>query len=252
MKQRMVGTVMTGDVVRAAPGTPLKDIAGLLAEHRISGLPVVDDDERVLGVVSEADLMARQAWRGERRGHRRLFRARGRAARGRGGRDPGAAGQAAGGPPAWTAAELMSAPAITVRATDPLAKAARTMADHRVKRLPVLDEEDRLVGIVSRRDVVGVFLRPDAEIRAEIEDRVLVRSLWLPAGAVEVTVTDGVVTLDGAVERLSEIAIAVRLTAQTDGVVDVVERLAYSRDDTPLSPGEAWPGGTADGWRHRS
>ncbi|WP_059006464.1 CBS domain-containing protein [Streptomyces specialis] len=217
MKQRMVGTVMTGDVVSVTPEVPFKRVAELLAEHRVSGMPVVDDDEKVLGIVSEQDLMARQA-----QGGRRPHWSPTRAAR----RETALAG-------AMTAGELMTAPAVTVRAVDSVARAARVMADRHVKRLPVLDEEGRLGGIVSRRDVLGVFLRPDAEIRETVIDEVLIRSLWLPRDAVRVTVEDGVVTLDGVVERESEIPIALGLTGRMEGVVGVVDRLTAARDGGP-------------------
>ncbi|WP_326600326.1 CBS domain-containing protein [Streptomyces sp. NBC_01803] len=230
MKQRMVGTVMTGDVVSVTPEVPFKRVAEQLAEHRVSGMPVVDDDEKVLGVVSEQDLMARQAKSGRRHHWPPTRVAR---------RETALAG-------AMTAGELMTAPAITVRAVDSVARAARVMADRQVKRLPVLDEEDRLVGIVSRRDVLGVFLRPDAEIRQTVTDEVLIRSLWLPRDAVRVTVEDGVVTLDGVVERESEIPIALSLTGRMEGVVGVVDRLTAARDDSRLGTGIPEPHGVAD------
>ncbi|RKN04227.1 CBS domain-containing protein [Streptomyces radicis] len=222
MKQRMVGSVMTNDVVRATPTTPFKRIAALLAEHRVSGLPIVDDDEKVVGVVSEADLLAPRAAGGRWRPGRR------RAGRG--------AADAIG---ARTAGELMSAPAITVHARDPLVLAARAMAHHQVRRLPVLDDEDRLVGIVSRRDLLSVFLRTDAELRAEVLDHVLARALLLPPGAVEVAVADGVVTLKGRVERSGDVPIALRMTAQTDGVIAVVNRLTHRVDDSRADRGRS-------------
>ncbi|MBQ0983484.1 CBS domain-containing protein [Streptomyces sp. F63] len=237
MKQRKVGSVMTGDVVRVVRSTPFKDVAALLAEHRISGVPVVDDDEKVLGVISETDLMARQAEKtdsGERRhrfrltpsAHRTAVKAR-----------------------ALTAGELMSSPAVTVRAESSIAEAARTLAKFRVERLPVIDEEDRLVGIVTRRDLLQVFLRPDEEIRAEVIDEVLVRTLWLVPQAIKVTVTDGVVTLEGELERSSEVPVAVRMTGQIDGVVSVVDRLTSRYDDSRLRPAEASTAqGTVDDW----
>ncbi|MGW3565933.1 CBS domain-containing protein [Streptomyces sp. NPDC000941] len=198
MKHRKIGNVMTDEVVRVGSGASPHEVTELLARYRIGGLPVVDEDEKVVGVVSGADLRAGSAAR--------------------------------------TAGQLMSRPAITVRPQDSVVDAARTMARHGVERLPVIDEEDRLIGIVTRRDLLGVFLRPDHEIRAEVIDEVLVRSLWLLPHAVDVTVTDGVVRLEGQLERHSEVPIAVRMTGQVDGVVAVVDRLTYRVDDAaPLS-----------------
>ncbi|WP_416975012.1 CBS domain-containing protein [Streptomyces sp. 4F14] len=222
MKHDKVGSVMTADVVHAGRDTPFKEVARLLARHRISGLPVVDGDDKVLGVVSETDLMVRQAgWEPPRLA--RLTRAaRRRAAKAT----------------ARTAGQLMSEPPVTVHAEDTIAEAARTMAERRVERLPVLDVEDRLVGIVTRSDLLRVFLRPDAEIRAEVVAEVMVRGLLLPPYGADVFVTDGVVTLRGQLELRSDTEIAVAMTRRVDGVVDVVDRLTHRLDDTHTR--EAW------------
>lgn len=168
MKHNKVGSVMTTEVVRAEYGTPFKEVARLLGEHRISGLPVVDEDEKVIGVISETDLMIRQAETPdpyEPKKHHRLAvlsrDARTRAVKTR----------------ARTAGQLMTEPPVTVHADNSIVEAARTMAQHHVERLPVLDEENRLVGIVTRRDLLSVFLRPDEEMRREIVEEVLVRAL---------------------------------------------------------------------------
>lgn len=239
MKHQKIGNLMTGDVVTATARTSFKDVAAALAEHGISGLPVVDEDERVLGVVSETDLVlhhAEQPAGGKPRRRLRLTRAgRASAAKGR----------------ARTAGQLMTAPAVTVRATDSIARAARTMAEHGVERLPVVDEEDRLVGIVTRRDLLRVFLRPDAEIRAEIIDEVLVRGLWLSPHAVGVQVEGGVVALDGRLERSSDAQIAAQMAAQVDGVVAVVNHLTFRFDDSRLRPAETAVHGVSGDWRRR-
>ncbi|MFC7909146.1 CBS domain-containing protein [Streptomyces nigra] len=236
MKHDKVGSVMTTDVVRAEYGTPFKEVARLLARHHISGLPVVDDDEMVLGVLSETDLLARHAAEpgtGKRFGLDRLTRAgRRRAAKAE----------------ARTAGQLMTEPPITVHADDTIVEAARTMAQHRVERLPVLDEENRLVGIVTRRDLLQVFLRPDEDIRAEVVDEVLARALWLPPCAVTVTVVEGVVTVAGHLERRSETEIAVSMARQIDGVVAVVNQLSYRLDDAHTRPEEPALHGFAHDW----
>jgi len=239
MKHNKVGSVMTTDVVRAEYGTPFKKVARLLADHRISGLPVVDDDEKVVGVISETDLMIRQAETPDPYETKRRFRL---AELTRGARRQAAKAKAR------TAGQLMSEPPVVVHAADTIVEAARTMAQRRVERLPVLDEEERLVGIVTRRDLLQVFLRSDAEIRDEVIEEVLVRTLWLAPRTVEVSVVEGVVTLDGHMERRSETEIAVSMTRQIDGVVAVVDKLTYHLDDSRLQPDKQALHGIADDW----
>ncbi|WKX68998.1 CBS domain-containing protein [Streptomyces sp. XD-27] len=238
MKHCKIGSLMVTDVVSVVPETPFKDVAKLLAVHDISGLPVLDPDDRVLGVISESDLMLRQTGDAPERRHHtgpsRLWHP---------GRGTGLAEAKAH---ATSAGDLMSRPAITVHADDTIAEAARTMARHRVERLPVVDEENRLVGIVTRRDLLQVFLRPDPDIRREVIQEVLVGTLWLAPDTVAVHVLDGVVTLEGQLERLSDIPVAVRLTQQVDGVVSVNEKLTYRYDDSHLRPAEQTLLGLAD------
>ncbi|MFG3039313.1 CBS domain-containing protein [Streptomyces sp. NPDC048330] len=193
MKQLKVGGLMTGPVVSAAPEASFKDVAKLLAEYDITGVPVVDEDDRVLGVVSETDLLA----------HRER-----------------------------TARELMTAPAVVVHAEQSVADAARLMVRRGVERLPVLDEEERLVGIVTRRDLLCVFLRPDAEIRHRVREDVLVDVMGLARDGVDVHVMDGVVSLGGRLRRRSQARMLVGLVERVDGVVAVVDRLSVQEDDT--------------------
>ncbi|MED7829086.1 CBS domain-containing protein, partial [Streptomyces chiangmaiensis] len=201
---------------------PFKEVARLLAAGRISGLPVVDEDDKVIGVVSETDLVIRQSEALDADESKRRFpfaeltpRARRQAARSR----------------AFTAGQLMTEPPVTVHAEETIAQAARIMAQRQVERLPVLDEEDRLVGIVTRRDLLGVFLRPDAEIRDEVMEEVLIRALRLAPSTIDVFVVEGVVTLTGRLERRSQAEIAVSMTRQIDGVVAVIDQLTYCVDD---------------------
>ncbi|WP_327319538.1 CBS domain-containing protein [Streptomyces sp. NBC_01235] len=244
MRHHKVGSVMTTDVVRAEYGTPFKEVARLLAAHRISGLPVVDEDDKVVGVLSETDLMMHQATTPDpyEQKHRAKLAEL----------TPGGKRRTAKGK-ARTAGELMTRPAVTVHADDTIVQAARTMAQRHVERLPVLDEEDRLVGIVTRRDLLQVFLRPDQEIRTEVIEEVLVRALWLPPRSVEVSVAEGVVTLTGHMERKSETEIAVSMTRRIDGVVDVVGKLTYRLDDARLRTEEQVQAmhGVADDWLRR-
>jgi CBS-domain-containing membrane protein len=225
MMHRRINAVMSAPAVSVTADTPFKEVAELLAEHRISGLPVVDAQNRVLGVISETDLLARQVdvaeeWQRTSTGHRSHL--------------PGAARRAAVKARATTAEQLMTTPAVTAHPDGSVVAAARTMATHRVERLPVVDDRGRLVGIVSRRDLVSVFVRPDADIRAEIVDEVLVRALWLAPHAITVDVSDGLVTLTGEMERSSQVAVARRMADQVDGVVAVECRLTSALDDRHL------------------
>jgi CBS domain-containing protein len=197
-------------------------VARLLDEHRISGLPVVDQDDKVLGVISESDLVQHQA-AGPPESPVRRFRlpALRRATR-----------RAAAVARAATAGELMSTPAISVHPERPVADAARVMERHGVERLPVVDEEDRLIGIATRRDLLRVFLRTDEEIRREILDDVMTRAMCLPHHTVIVSIRDGLVTLEGRLEHRSDIPLVIRLTYRVDGVVGVVNSLTYRVDDT--------------------
>jgi CBS domain-containing protein len=201
---------MTSDVVQACRTTPFKEVVRLLDHHRISGLPVVDDDDKVLGVVSGTDLVRDRA--------------------NRAGRHPSRA---------VTAQDLMSAPAITVHPEQSVPDAARLMERRDVERLPVVDEEDRLIGIATRRDLLRVFLRTDDDIRRQVTEEVLVGGLGLPPDAVRVSVRDGVVTLDGRVELRSQVPEAVHSVWRLEGVVGVVNGLTFLDDDcsVPDVPG---------------
>ncbi|MGW0705897.1 CBS domain-containing protein [Streptomyces sp. NPDC002643] len=254
MKQDKVGSVMTSEVVRATYGTPFKEVARLLADHRISGLPVVDEDDKVVGVISETDHGGPPGRAKPRLGEVRQAATPGPLdpprRRRLAGLTRGARRQAAKAH-ARTAGQLMTKPAVTVHADDSIVEAARTMAGRRVERLPVLDEADRLVGIVTRRDLLQVFLRPDEEIRDMVVQEVLVRALWIPPRSIDVSVTDGVVTLSGQMERKSETEIAVSMVRQIDGVVGVVDRLTWHVEDDRLRPDEPAVHGVADDWLRR-
>jgi CBS-domain-containing membrane protein len=218
--RRRVRDVMTTDVWTVDREAPFKQVAELLAERRISALPVLDGDGRVVGIVSEADLLLKEEFpEGPAGGG--LFEGRHRRA---------ARAKAVGD----TAAELMTSPAVTVGPDATVAEAARLLHRHGVKRLPVVDPAGPLLGIVSRADLLKVFLRSDGEIAADVRQEVLVRSLWVAPDSVDVDVRDGVVTLRGRLERRSQVAIAVSLVHALDGVVDVVDELDFEVDDTPI------------------
>jgi CBS domain-containing protein len=211
-----VKDVMTRPVVSVREDTCFKDIVALLLARTVSAVPVLDADGHVLGVVSEADLLHKEECR-------ELFRGE----EYRPGRE-GCADKARG----EVARELMSTPTVTVPMDASVVVAGRLMERHDVKRLPVLDGHGRLAGIVSRRDLLKVFVRPDGDIEREVRRDVLARSLWMDTARVHVTVADGVVTLSGRMTLRRDTRLAVWMTRQVDGVVDVVDELAWDRDNT--------------------
>jgi len=218
MRQLTVRDVMTADVVWVQEDTPYRKIVELLAERQVSAVPVVDGFRRVVGVVSEADLLHKIEFAGDELG-RRLFERRSRRA---------ARAKAHGD----VAVDLMSTPAATILPGAPLVTAAKRMETEHVKRLPVINDLGELIGIVSRRDLLKPHLRPDPQIRDEVVDEVVRRIMLIDPVAVEVDVTGGVVTLRGTVDRRTTAAITARLTAAVPGVVSVVDQLGWDFDDT--------------------
>lgn len=224
-RHRSVGEVMTRDVVTVRSDTPFKEITAVLADRGVSAAPVVDERGTPVGVVSEADLLRKEVHR------------------------PGRFGEEAA-PAAWaperdkaraeTAAGLMTAPAATARTDWSVTEAARVMDHDGVKRLPVVDEADHVVGIVSRSDLLKVFLRTDRAIHDEIVEEVLKDILRLDERDIPVHVKDGVVTLRGEVDHRSVARIAERLVERVDGVVAVRPLIDYRSDDlggsSPLEP----------------
>jgi CBS domain-containing protein len=219
MKRWYVGDVMTREVVSVAADMGYKQIADLMVRHAVSAVPVVDAERHVLGVVSEADLLAKLEYAD--RVPRHVLTTR----RMRNGRTK-AAGDTAG--------DLMTAPPVTIRATETVTGAARLMEAARIKRIPVVDEDGRLVGIVSRRDLVRLYTRPDHEVRQAVIEGV-VRSLWIDPSLLGIRVRSGIVTLTGHLDRKSLAEIVVAFTRATPGVVDVVDNLTYDFDDTGIA-----------------
>ncbi|MGV9503780.1 CBS domain-containing protein [Streptomyces sp. NPDC003642] len=221
MKHRTVGELMTHRVVRVRRETPFKEVVGLLADHDVTAVPVVDELDHPVGMVSEADLL-------------RVVAAR---------PDPGGLPlpppRANGSLPAadgGTVDELMTAPAVCARPEWTVVEAARLMDTEGVKRLPVVDEAGTLVGIVSRGDLLRVFLRKDEAVRDEIVRDVLADTLALAPGDVAVDVREGRVTLRGQVESEQLVPVVERLCRGVDGVVSV---------DTDLTPRPGAAPGTA-------
>lgn len=212
-----VGQVMTRDVVSVTPETPIKDAATLLVERGISGLPVCDADGAVVGVMSEADLLVKEG--GPQRPSGGLF---------------SWLVDTASAPDvvklrAHTAGEAMTSPAITVEATTPVAEAARSMVELGVNRLPVV-EDGRLVGIVTRADLVRLFTRSDEEIAREIREDVAGRMLWIDAKRLEVEVERGEVLLRGQLDTELEAELLERRVQFVPGVVGVRSELTWALD----------------------
>jgi len=202
---------MTSDVVTVRPGTTYREMAAMVRQHHVSGFPVVDDDGKVAGVVSETDLLAGAAeplpgahpaprdWRHHR--------------------SP-VPGQA-------TAADLMTHPAVTIGPDALVSDAARLMHSLRLQRLPVVGPGGRLVGVVSRSDVLSVFRRPDEEIRREVTQDVIADGFFTDPDRFTVTVHDGIVTLEGAPGSVVLGSNIVDQVGQLEGVVAVRDRFTY-------------------------
>lgn len=209
---------MRRDVVTVSPSTPIKTVARLLLERGVSGLPVVNDEGRVLGVVSEGDIVIKERGVAQTDGHayRWLFGADERVALKR---------------EARTAAEAMTCPAVTIEPQRSIAAAARLMVARSVNRLPVVSG-GTLVGIVTRADLVRAFARTDVELEREIRDDVLLRALWIHPTRVRVTVVDGEVTLSGHLETRTEAELVAGYVAEVAGVVSVDDsQLGWREDD---------------------
>lgn len=212
---------MTHDVIAVRADASFKTVARLLAGNTVSALPVLDEDGRLIGIVSEADLLPKEEHRGQRARHRRPVTPSRR-------HDEAKASGA-------VVRDLMSSPAVTIDADATLAEAARKMMTKGVKRLPVVTDSGRLDGVVSRIDLLGAFLRPDEEIAAEVERDMAHRVLLTETGQIEVRVADGVVTLSGHVDRRTSLELAEKLAREVDGVIGVDNRLTHRWDDTRLA-----------------
>ncbi|WKU06540.1 CBS domain-containing protein [Micromonospora sp. HUAS LYJ1] len=221
MRTWQVDDVMTREVATVGEETPYRVIVDMLIRRGVSAVPVVDDFRRVLGVVSEADLLHKVEHSGAQE-ERRVFTGRRRRV----------SREKAG---ALLARELMTAPAVTTHPGASLPAAARLMDREAVKRLPVLDDLGRLVGIVTRSDLLRVHLRTDAEIREDVVQEVLRRVLAVRDGLVTVQVRDGAVRLDGRLDRRTAAELAEKLAGQVSGVVQVTSTIGYDVDDAGLT-----------------
>ena len=207
-----VKDVMTTRVVAVRKNAPFKNIAALLTQYRVSAFPVLDDDGTVIGVVSEADLLCKEAL---------IAAMGGPAARPGPHRDDFARAAAV------TAADLMTAPPVTITAGEPVSGAARLMYNAGVKRLPVVGENGHLAGIISRADVLSVYGRPDDKIGEEITKNVILNEFPSHPGCFIVTVKDGIVTLEGRPETVRQGRDILAEVWRVEGVVSVRDRLTY-------------------------
>ncbi|HEX2822001.1 MAG TPA: CBS domain-containing protein [Streptosporangiaceae bacterium] len=209
-----VKDVMTTRVIWVRQDAPFKEMVAALRQNRISAFPVLDDDGKVTGVVSEADMLTKEALDGGYDGmpgmitgllrHKEQEKARGA-----------------------TAGDLMTHPAVTVAPDDAVEEAAKLMYSRKVKRLPVVDADGHLAGIITRSDVLAVFDRSDSDIRQEIIGNVILDEFLVDPEALTVTVKDGVVTLAGVPETNELGHDIVRRIRHVHGVVAVRDRLTY-------------------------
>lgn len=230
LRHRTVSDVMTARVHVASPMTPFKYLVRLIEENRVSAIPIVDQHGMPVGIVSESDLLLKERraelasdgsplhlWR------RRVDKAK------------------AGG---VIAADLMSSPAITVHADTALTEAARLMQERNIRRLVVVDARGRIAGIVTRSDLLQIFLRTDEDLRQEVMRTIIPAIIPGDAETVEVDVKANVITLSGVVDRRSDSEILSRVSREIDGVVEVVNQLTHRWDDTkayvagPLNGGQ--------------
>jgi CBS domain-containing protein len=215
-----VRELMTEHVITIGPEAPIKEVARILVENRISGLPVCDIEGNVLGVVSEGDILYKE-------------------------HDP--AERHVGGPLGWivdgnpnftayiksealTARKAMTSPAITIAAYESVSQAARLMSERGVNRLPVV-KDGKLVGIVTRTDLVRAFVRTDADLERELREDVLGRTMWIEPGSVEFAVSDGAVQLTGLLRTRSDVELLARLAGHVPGVVSVDSAVRWEIDD---------------------
>ena len=213
--------VMTRSVITAGEDTPFKEIARLMAENGVRGIPVLGDDDRVVGVVSEEDLL--KALDG---GHSHLEWL-----------IDGQRGDLSG---EVRARDLMSRDVLSIHPDQEVDEAARVMLRNGVSRLPVIDDADHMVGIVTRTDLLRRYLRSDEAIREEIQYDVILATMWIDPSTIQVTVEAGMVTLEGQAETKGTKEVLVELVRRVDGVIGVEDRLSFAADDqqTKVAPPE--------------
>jgi len=216
-RRTTVADVMTAHVHVATPSTPFKVLVRVLEENRISAVPIVDQQGMPVGVVSESDLLLKERLTELTREESPLHLWRRQQQR-----------EKAQG---VIAAELMTSPAITTGLDTPVGEAARVMQERNVRRLVVVDRRSRIAGIVTRSDLLRIFLRTDEDLRSEVVRKIIPAVLPAESETVVVDVACNVITLAGEVDRRSDVEILGRLAREVDGAVDVINNLSYRWDD---------------------
>ncbi|NIA25834.1 MAG: CBS domain-containing protein [Gammaproteobacteria bacterium] len=204
---------MTMDVLTTSPSAPLKEAARTMVREGVSGLPVIDESGELVGIITEADFLEREADRSRRRLLNAMFR------------------ESEALVDADTVGEVMTKDPVVIFPEASVAEAARVMAHNHVKRLPVVGAQGKLVGIISRADVVAVFTRPDDVIEDEIREDIVRRVLLLEGDSVDVTVKDGVVTISGTVPTTTDARLLEELIRRVDGVVKLRSHVTFDVDD---------------------
>jgi len=211
--------LMTSDVISVRGETTLRDAARLMVEKGISGLPVTDEDGTLVGIVTEGDFLRKEVDRGDLMGRGLLgvlFDNRDSLAE------------------AETVGEVMAENLFTVSPDATLVEAARTMTTHGVKRLPVVTREGKLVGVISRRDVVAAFTRPDELIEDEIREDILRRLLFLDPALLDISVESGVVHISGELPTRTDTRLLDAMVQRTDGVIRAEISVTWKVDDTQV------------------
>jgi CBS-domain-containing membrane protein len=214
---------MAVDAVSVGPDTSLREVARVMVELKISGLPVVDDENKVIGIVTEGDFVRKELERGRLGGIGML----------------GAIIHDDSVADAETVGEIMTTDVRTISPDASLVEAARQMTEHGVKRMPVVDHEDHLIGVISRHDIVQAYTRPDEVIEDEIREDIIVRLLYLDPATLEVAVERGVVTVAGEVPTRSDARLLEAMVQRSDGVIRAVFDLEWKVDDTRQPTPEA-------------
>lgn len=239
-----VEDVMTPTVVVVGEDTPFKEVVTVMHEHRVSGVPVLNADKKLVGIVTEADLLAIEEEQLEPRPRGRSFL--------EWFIHPARMVELERQAEDLRAQDIMTPSVVTTTPETEIPLAAKTMLDAAVKRLPVVDPEGHVLGIVSRADLLLPYLRPDEEIAREITEDVIFRTMWLDPLTIAVKVHEGVVTIRGTVERKSVKEILLELVRRVDGVVGVEEQLSYEMDDREAHPVGAYSDlGWGENWARR-
>jgi CBS-domain-containing membrane protein len=231
METLTVGEVMTNDVITVREETPFKELVRLMKEHDVSGLPVLDSSGCLSGIVTEADLLEVVGGHtGIKKRHTQFGRLLDRLLA------PGRSDTIDSTTANTSARSLMTSELITTTPDTPVREAARHIVESGVKRLPVVDENKRVVGIVSRQDLLRPYLQNDELIKEEVLENIAKRVLWIDPSTLKVAVDQGVVKLHGVVEKQSQKEILIEFTSRVDGVVDVEDHMNAAENDRGYEP----------------